>query len=159
VGLWGHLEGKGGGIHNQEPRRGQIAQDPGGKEETLGKEWCQPESQIHPSLLVNLTGGHVLLAGIPALDMKGIEPYSLLMSHGERDSFPQGPFDSTLTMGIIPSWAAKWQVIQAFKILPNLSKHPGRSYAQSSFQRVNSSAQLGFLQRKLQPSQLVTSDL
>ena len=61
------------------------------RKEVLGKEWCQPEGQIHPSLLVNLTGGHVLLAGIPALDMKGVEPYSLLMSHGERDSFPQGP--------------------------------------------------------------------
>ena len=60
------------------------------RKEVLGKEWCQPEGQIHPSLLVNLTGGHVLLAGIPALDMKGVEPYSLLMSHGERDSFPQG---------------------------------------------------------------------
>ena len=36
--------------------------------------------------------------------MKGIEPYSLLMSHGERDNFPKGPFDSTLTMGIIPIW-------------------------------------------------------
>ena len=144
MGLWGHLEGKGGGIHNQEPRRGQIAQDPGGKEETLGKEWCQPESQIHPSLLVNLTGGHVLLAGIPALDMKGIEPYSLLMSHGERDSFPQGPFDSTLTVGIIPSWAAKWQVIQVFKILSNLSKSPGRSLSRVPFRELIHQPNSGF---------------
>ena len=53
------------------------------------------------SLLVNL-GGHVLPAGIPAPDVEGRELYSLSMSQRERDSVPQRPLDSTLTVGIIP---------------------------------------------------------
>ena len=103
--------------------------------------------QTHLSLLVNLAGGHILPAGIPALDMEGIELTSLLMSHGERDSLPQGPFDSTLTVGIIPDWTVKWQVIQRFKIIPNLSKCPGMYCTQSSFMRGDSSPYLGFLLR------------
>ena len=58
------------------------------------------------SLLVKL-GGHVLPALISAADMEGIELYSLLMSHGERDSLPKEPLDSTLLVGIIPSQRAK----------------------------------------------------
>ena len=52
------------------------------------------------SLLVKL-GGHILPASISAPDMKRIELYSLLMSHKMRDSLPQEPLDSTLTVGII----------------------------------------------------------
>ena len=48
-------------------------------------------------------GGHVLPAGIPSPDVEGIELCSLLMIHGKRESLPQGPFDSIITMGIIPS--------------------------------------------------------
>ena len=90
--------------------------------------------------------------------MEGIELTSLLMSHGETDSFPQGPFDSTLTVGIIPDWTVKWQVIQRFKIIPNLSKCHGMYCTQSSFMRGDSSAYLGFCWG-MKPSQLVTSVL
>ena len=47
---------------------------------------------------------------LPAListpDLEGIELYSLLMSHGEKDSLHQEPIDSTLTVSIIPSQRA-----------------------------------------------------
>ena len=43
-----------------------------------------------PRSSVNHAGGHILPAGIPALNMEGIELASLLMSHGEKDSFPMG---------------------------------------------------------------------
>ena len=104
VRLHGYLQ-KGGGIHNPISRRWAAAQDPGGKEEALGKEQCLPEGQIYLSLPVKL-GGCVLPALISAPDVQGIELYSLLMRHGERDSLPQEPFDSTLTVGIIPSQRA-----------------------------------------------------
>ena len=51
-------------------------------------------------------GGRILPALITAPDVEGIELYSLLMSHGERDSLHQEPFDYTLTVGIIPSQRA-----------------------------------------------------
>ena len=57
------------------------------------------------SLPVKL-GGCVFPAGIPAPDVEGRELYSLLMSHRERESLPQRPFDPTLTVGIIPSQRA-----------------------------------------------------
>ena len=38
VRLHGYLPEKGGGIHNPITRRWEAAQDPGGKEEALGKE-------------------------------------------------------------------------------------------------------------------------
>jgi len=57
------------------------------------------------SLLVKIEG-NVLPAGIPAPDVELREMYLLLMSHRERDSLPQRPFDSSLTVGIIPSQRA-----------------------------------------------------
>ena len=51
-------------------------------------------------------GGNVLSVGIPTADVEGIERYSLLLSHGKRGSLPQGPFDSTITVGIILSQRA-----------------------------------------------------
>ena len=57
------------------------------------------------SPLVKL-GGHDLSAGIFTLDVEGIELYSLPMSYREMDSITQGPFDSTLTVGILPSQRA-----------------------------------------------------
>ena len=105
VRLHGYLQEKGGGIHNPITRRWAAAQDPGRKEEILGKEQCLPESQTYLSLPVKL-GGCVLPDLISAPDVEGIELYSLLMSYGERDILPQEPFDSTLTVGIIPSQRA-----------------------------------------------------
>ena len=61
--------------------------------------------QTYLSLPVKL-GGRILPALISSPDVEGIELYSLLMSHGEQDSLPQEPFDSTLTVGIIPSQRA-----------------------------------------------------
>ena len=66
----------------------------------------QTEGQTHLGLPVKLVGDHILPSGIPAQETLRIEPYSLLMVLKERDSLPHGPFDSTLTAGIIPSWRA-----------------------------------------------------
>ena len=44
--------------------------------------------------------------------MDRLEWNSLLMIHGERDSLIQGPFESTITVGIIPSLTTVWQVIR-----------------------------------------------
>ena len=60
---------------------------------------------MYLSLPVKL-GGHILPALISALDVGGLELYSLLMSHRERDSLPQETLDSTLTVGIISSQRA-----------------------------------------------------
>ena len=88
-------------FRSQEPCGGQHAQDPGGKGETLGEKQCLPQRQNYLSLLVNL-GGHIFPAGNFTPDLQAIELSSLLMSHRERDSLPQRPFDSTLTVGILP---------------------------------------------------------
>ena len=72
------------------------------------KHWeknCLTEGQAYLSLPVKL-GGCILPALIFAPDVEGIELYSLLMSHRERDNLSQEPFDSTLTVGIIPSQRA-----------------------------------------------------
>ena len=71
-------------FRSQEPGGGQLSQDPGGKEEAVGKELCLPEGYTYLSLPVKL-GGHVLPAGIPAPDVEWRELYSLLLSHRERD--------------------------------------------------------------------------
>lgn len=106
------MEGKEGGIHNQVTERKTACLGPR-KEEALRKEWYLPEVQIHLGLPVKLVGGHDLPTGIPAVDMEVIEPYSLLVSPGKRDSHTQGPFDYTLAVGIIPSWTAKRKLIQS----------------------------------------------
>ena len=96
-----------------------------GRKKHWEKKWCLPEDQTYLGLPVNHAGGHILPAGLPALDMEGIELTSLLMNHGEKDSFPHGSFDSALTVGIIPGWAVPWQVIQSILNTSYLSKHPG----------------------------------
>lgn len=85
------------------------------------------------SLLVKLAGGHLLRAGIPALDTEGIEPYSLLMRHRERDSLTQGHFDSTLGMfALFQAGQQSSKLSKALKILPYLSNHPGyKSYSKA----------------------------
>ena len=78
------------------------------------------------SLLVKLAGGHLLSVGISALDTEGIEPYSLLMRHRERDSLTQGHFDSTLGMfALFQAGQQSSKSSKTFKILPKLSNHPG----------------------------------
>ena len=69
MGLWGHLERKRRGVHNPVTKRWADCSG-SRKEEALGKEWCLREDQAY-CFLVNLTEGHFLPAGIPALDMKG----------------------------------------------------------------------------------------
>ena len=66
--LWGHLEGKEGGVHNPVTKRWADCSG-SRKEEALEKEWFLPEDQAY-CLLVNLTRGHFLSAEILALDMK-----------------------------------------------------------------------------------------
>ena len=76
-----------------------------GRKKHWGKNSPYPEGQTFLSLPVKL-GGHVFPAGIPAPDVVGTELYSLLMTDREKDSLPQRPFDSSLTVGIIPSQGA-----------------------------------------------------
>ena len=76
-----------------------------GRKKHWGKNSPYPEGQTFLSLPVKL-GGHVFPAGIPAPDVEGRQLYSLLMCHRERASIPQRPFDSTLTVSIIPSQRA-----------------------------------------------------
>ena len=77
----------------------------------LEEMWCiHPQDTNRrpnpPGLPVELVGDHILPSGIPARETVRIEPYSLLMVLKERDSLSQSPFDSTLTVGIIPSLRA-----------------------------------------------------
>ena len=92
--------------------------------------------QTYLSFLVKL-GGRVLPALSSAPDMEEIEVYSLQMSHGERDSLPQEPLDSTLTVGIIPRQRANGRsskrrpTLMVCKMQQNLSKSPGISSSPS----------------------------
>ena len=105
VGLHRYLQVKGVGIQNPVTRRWAACTGPRRERRNTGKRIVPTEGQTFLSLPVKL-GGHFLPSGVPAPDVEGRELYSLLMSHRERDSFPQRPFDSTLTVGIIPSQRA-----------------------------------------------------
>ena len=134
------------------------------KEEALRKEWFLPEGKTYLGLLVKLARGHFLLEFL-LQTWRGIELYSLLVSHRENVSFPQGLFESSLTVGIIPSQIATWQVIQKmtysekylkyYEIYPRIFLHlVSRILLGELIRKPN----VGFC-RNLQPSHLITSDL
>ena len=66
------------------------------------------------------------------------------------DSLPQGPFDSTLSVGILPTREQmaghpKDELLEiVFKILENLSKSPGLSSSQSFLGERIHQTNLGF---------------
>ena len=105
MGLSRHLQVKGGGIQNPGTRRWAACSGPKREERSTGKRIVPNREPDLPVFLVKL-GGHVLPAGRLTRDVEGIELYSLPSSHGETDSLPQGPFDPTLTVGILPSQRA-----------------------------------------------------
>ena len=91
---------------------------------------------------------HVLPTRIITPDVEGIELYSMPRSHEEMDSLPHRNFDSTLTVGILPSQRAghpKDDLIEiVYKTLQNLSKSLGISCSQSFVgERINQ-PNLGF---------------
>ena len=77
------------------------------------------EVQTFLSLPVKL-GGHFLPVWIHAPDMEGRGLYWLLISHRERDSLPQRPIDSILTVDIIPSQRANGSSSKRWPTLNNI---------------------------------------
>ena len=93
---------KGGGIQNPVARRWVAFTGPRKEGRSTGKRIVPNRGpDLHESQVK--LGGHILPARILTPDVEGIELYSLPMSNRETDSLPQGPFVSTLTVGILPS--------------------------------------------------------